>query len=421
MRTAICTALVICLVASLSVTLPAPAMAAPPAPDNPRRVVLEAGQHVGYRFNASGAIVSQLSITQRHPANAHATDRRRISGRGTFLYLVDGKLASYWVRESIVAYVAGSVASEAFEPARSISLPAGTIIGYRFTSGWKLRDAEIASLSSPGTAHADRLAVINGVRYYHVVDGGWAGTWVPRGASLAARALACHTGPRASAARRVVRTVSGAGPEVALTLDMGGRLDPAVSIMQLLLLHGVCTTIFPTGTAAQTDIGADVLAMVAAYPEVFEVGNHTMNHCNLVTGKNGPACPQSPPTARRIRRELTNAAAIIGAAAGQSPVPYWRPPFGAYNGFVLDAAASAGYTTTAMWGVDTIDWMPVGDGGPRAPQIVAKVIGNAVNGSVVLMHLGGYNTRDALPMMIHRLRADRDLLPTSLSDLLDRR
>jgi hypothetical protein len=74
-----------------------------------------------------------------------------------------------------------------------------------------------------------------------------------------------------------------------------------------------------------------------------------------------------------------------------------------------------------MWGVDTIDWMPVGDGGPRAPQIVAKVIGSAVNGSVVLMHLGGYNTRDALPMTIHRLRADRDLLPTSLSDLLDRR
>jgi hypothetical protein len=35
------------------------------------------------------------------------------------------------------------------------------------------------------------------------------------------------------------------------------------------------------------------------------------------------------------------------------------------------------------------------------------------------MHLGGYNTRQALPMTIHLLRTDRHLLPTSLSDVLD--
>jgi peptidoglycan/xylan/chitin deacetylase (PgdA/CDA1 family) len=420
MRTSICITLVIAVVAGLA-AVPAPSVAAGPSPAHPRDVLLEAGSHIGLRFDGDGAVVARRSVTLREPARDSATDRRWITGRGTYLFLADGRLAGFWVRESLVAHVVGRVGVERFEPARTITLPAGTIIGYRFTSAWNLRNAEIHSLTTPVTAPADRLAVINGVRYYHLTSGPWAGTWIPRGSGTAARPLACHTGPRANDSRRVVRTVSGAGPEVALTLDMGGRLDPAVSIMNYLLLNGVCTTIFPTGSAAQTSIGQRVLAMALAYPQVFEVGNHTMNHCNLVTGENGPACPQHPLSARQIRRELREAADIIVAATGHSPKPYWRPPFGAYNGFVLDAAASAGYTTTAMWGVDTIDWMPVSDGGPTAPQIVAKVVESAVNGSVVLMHLGGYNTRDALPMTIHRLRADRDLLPTSLSDLLDRR
>ena len=421
MRTSICITLVITMLGGLAGALPAPSAAANPSPENPRGVVLEAGWHVGYRFGGQGDIVERRSVTLQQPARDSATDRRWISGRGTYLRLADGKLAGFWVRESLVAYVVGRVGVERFEPPRSITLPSGTIVGYRFTSAWKLRNAVIHSLTSPVIAHAGRLAVINGVRYYQVTDGQWAGTWIPKGGGTAARPLACHTGPRANDTRRVVRTVSGAGAEAALTLDMGGRLDPAVSIMDYLLLNGVCTTIFPTGSAAQTSTGQQVLAMARAYPEVFEVGNHTMNHCNAVTGENGPACPQHPLTARQIRRELREAAAIIVAATGLSPKPYWRPPFGAYNGFVLDAAAGAGYTTTVMWGIDTIDWRPVGDGGPTAPQIVAKVVDNAEDGTVVLMHLGGYRTRDALPMTIHRLRTDRHLLPTTLSDLLDRR
>jgi peptidoglycan/xylan/chitin deacetylase (PgdA/CDA1 family) len=46
------------------------------------------------------------------------------------------------------------------------------------------------------------------------------------------------------------------------------------------------------------------------------------------------------------------------------------------------------------------------------------VVGNARDGSIVLMHLGGYETRDALKAMIPALR-DRGFLLTSLSDLLN--
>jgi peptidoglycan/xylan/chitin deacetylase (PgdA/CDA1 family) len=412
--------IVLALLFTTSGMLPQVTAAAAPAPDNPRRVSFQAGTHTGYKFDADGDIVARKSYTLERPSGADTTARVSIPGRaGKYLFIMNGIWTGHYVRESIVSYVTGVVASKRYDPARKVTFPAGTIIGYRFDDDWNLVSARIGTLGHASSASANRTAVINGIPYYRIVNGGWAGTWVPKGASFATRALACHTGPRADATRRVVRTVTGAGPEVALTLDMGGRLDPALSIMRYLLLNGVCTTIFPTGASSKTDVGAAVLAMARAYPQVFEVGNHTMNHCDLVTGKNGAACPQRPMTAAEIRTELANAATIIAAGSGQSPVPYWRPPFGAYNQFVLDAAAGAGYTTTALWGVDTIDWKPVAQDGPTAAQIVSKVLTNAQSGSVVLMHLGGYNTRQALPMTIYRLRTARDLQPTSLSDLLD--
>jgi peptidoglycan/xylan/chitin deacetylase (PgdA/CDA1 family) len=46
------------------------------------------------------------------------------------------------------------------------------------------------------------------------------------------------------------------------------------------------------------------------------------------------------------------------------------------------------------------------------------VLSNAQDGSIVLMHLGGYETLDALRIMIPGLR-DRGFLLTSLSDLLN--
>ncbi len=199
---------------------------------------------------------------------------------------------------------------------------------------------------------------------------------------------------------------------------MGGRLDPALSILRRLLLNGVCATLFPTGSASQTPIGQQVLAMVRAYPQLFEVGNHTMHHCDLAAGGGGAACPAGPPSRTFVQAELADAATIIQAGSGQSPIPYWRPPYGSTNATVQGYAAQIGYTKTLLWDIDTIDWRPLADGGPTAAQSAAKVTANAVNGSNVLMHLGGWTTFDALPSMIHGLRV-RGLTPSTISDLLD--
>ena len=236
-------------------------------------------------------------------------------------------------------------------------------------------------------------------------------------------ASGCRAGNRVAAGNpQTFYTIPGAGRAMALTFDMGGRLDPGVDILTFLIRHRICATLFPTGAMAQSPQGQQIMAIVKAHPELFEIGNHTMHHCDLVRGGGGspstPPCNGGPPTADFIRTELTDAAAILEAQTGQRPVPYWRPPYGSINGAVIQAAASAGYTKTFMWDIDTIDWKPIADGGPTAEQIATKVITQAESGSNVLMHLGGYETLNALRLMVPGLR-DRGFLLTSLSDLLN--
>ena len=236
-------------------------------------------------------------------------------------------------------------------------------------------------------------------------------------------ASGCHAGNRVAAGeQQTFTTVPNAGHAVALTLDMGGRLDPGIDILNFLIANGVCATIFPTGALAQTAGGQEVLAVISAHPGLFEIGNHTMHHCNLVAGGGGSPtatpCAGVTPDPDFVRSELTDAAAILSPLAAQQPVPYWRPPYGVTNQSVRDAAASVGYTKTIMWDVDTIDWKPIADGGPSAEQIATKVVGRAVDGSIVLMHLGGYETLDALRIMVPALR-QRGWLLTTVSDLLN--
>ncbi|MCA1588780.1 MAG: polysaccharide deacetylase family protein, partial [Chloroflexi bacterium] len=148
-----------------------------------------------------------------------------------------------------------------------------------------------------------------------------------------------------------------------------------------------------------------------------------MYHCDLVRGGGGspttaPCQTGGAPGAQFIRKELTDAEAILRSGTGQDPQPYWRPPYGSVNQAVTDAAASVGYTKTFLWDIDTIDWKPIADGGPTAEQIASKVVSRAVNGSNVLFHLGGYETLDALRIIVPGLR-DRGFTLTSLSDLLN--
>jgi peptidoglycan/xylan/chitin deacetylase (PgdA/CDA1 family) len=189
---------------------------------------------------------------------------------------------------------------------------------------------------------------------------------------------------------------------------MGGRLDPALAIVDWLIAERIPATIFPTGsTASGTATGRAVMERLAAHPELFALGNHTWDHPDLTTLD-----------ADAIEAQLTRTEQAVVDLTGRSTRPFFRPPYGTHDADVRAAAGELGWAYTVMWDVDTIDWKPVEDGGPTADDIVARVLSRARGGSIVLMHLGGYHTLEALPGIVQGLR-DRGLEPVTLETMLD--
>jgi len=216
--------------------------------------------------------------------------------------------------------------------------------------------------------------------------------------------------PAPSTAPAGPATVISHGPRdsgtIALTFDMGGRVDPAVDIVQWLVDHDVHATLFPTGTAGSTTtLGRAALTLAAAHPELFDIGNHSWSHPNFTTL-----------TATQMADQVSSCEAAIEPIAGQTSKPWFRPPYGAWTYAVRAAVGQAGYRYLVMWDVDTIDWRATIDGGPTATDIVAKITAKAQGGSIVLMHLGGWHTLEALPGILAAVRA-KGLQPVTLGEM----
>jgi peptidoglycan-N-acetylglucosamine deacetylase len=194
---------------------------------------------------------------------------------------------------------------------------------------------------------------------------------------------------------------------------MGGRVGDSIAIVNWLVAHNVRARIFMAGAiadSAATDAGRQVLAIIQAHEDLFDLGNHSYTHRDFRLL-----------SASDIRSELTRTEASLGRYCSQSPRPIFRPPYGGYNSSVLTAVGAAGYSRTILWEIDTIDWRPIVNDppGPTATQIVSKVVGNAQNGSIVLLHLGGCETLKALPGVVTGLQA-RGLTPVTIGTMIGR-
>lgn len=178
---------------------------------------------------------------------------------------------------------------------------------------------------------------------------------------------------------------------VALTFDGGGDADGAKGVLTALRHEHVPATFFLTGHFVQS-----YPLLARAIGRRFPVGNHTVNHLDLLRLR--PAAE---------KREVTRAATLIEHATGRDPHPYFRFPYGSRNARTLRLVNGLGYASV-RWTVDTWGWM----GRPQqsVAGAVRRVMQNLVPGEIVLMHLGSSRDRStidshALPTVIRLVRA----------------
>lgn len=174
-------------------------------------------------------------------------------------------------------------------------------------------------------------------------------------------------------------------PEIALTFDDGPNPPYTSQILSILHQYGVKASFFCVGRQA------------AAYPNLVAqeqaaghvIGNHSWAHPDLT---------RLSPTS--ITWQLSTTGDTLQRITGQRPL-YFRPPYGAFNSNVLKYANENGLTTF-IWNIDPRDWSL-----PGTNAIIARVLGAARNGAIVLMHDGGGDrsqTIAALPTIIKTLQ-----------------
>ena len=152
----------------------------------PRALVFAAGSTTGYRFDAAGGVTGSKRYTLAQSSSAAASQRNKaIAGHpGAWFYVVNGVWAGYWVQESPRVYLPGVAELVMYNPPRSTAFQAGTYTAYRFNSAWAVSATKSYTLARSSSASADRWAVINGRAYVLIVDGIWAGYWMPVGGGV---------------------------------------------------------------------------------------------------------------------------------------------------------------------------------------------------------------------------------------------
>lgn len=181
----------------------------------------------------------------------------------------------------------------------------------------------------------------------------------------------------------VAERPSGALPKAAaLTFDDGPDAN-TLALARYLARENVPAAFFFVGSKA------------AAHPEIvreiaslgFTICNHSHTHADL-----------TKLTPDEVAAELRNCNAAL-QAGGAPPVKYFRPPYGAFNRGVVNAA-SAQQLTTVLWTLDPFDWTE-----PGANITVQRVLASATPGGVILLHSNHAQTVEAVPEIVRGLRA----------------
>jgi peptidoglycan/xylan/chitin deacetylase (PgdA/CDA1 family) len=179
--------------------------------------------------------------------------------------------------------------------------------------------------------------------------------------------------PRSNAFAPVI--THGSGHVVALTFDDGPTRGVTDGVLDVLEREHVPATFFVVGQAARREPG--LLRRMAADGD--EIENHSDTHAHL----------NALVTRAALDAEIGGADDAIVAATGRR-ARFLRPPFGARNAAVLDAAGRHGLRVV-LWSAMLDETSPTTDPG----ALVERLLRQVADGAIVVLHDG------------HRGRADR--------------
>lgn len=189
----------------------------------------------------------------------------------------------------------------------------------------------------------------------------------------------------------VIRRYGYSPGKIVLTFDDGPDPDYTPRILDILKREHVPAAFFVVGSMAEKNISI----LRREYEEGYEIGNHTFFHPDI-----------SAISLQRVNLELNATRKLIESVTGRSTILF-RPPFNADAepqtlAEVIPVAESRkqSYITIGE-SIDPWDWQP----GVTADSIIARTIRQKDNGSMLLLHDAGGDTREetvkALPEIIH--------------------
>lgn len=190
-------------------------------------------------------------------------------------------------------------------------------------------------------------------------------------------------------------TLSSSTKQIALTFDSGWLFEQTIPLLNVLDQYNVTATFFPRALWVKDnpDLAKEIVK------RGHTMGNHSLTHSHM-----------KELSAQQMRHEMQESTRIIQETTGVKPFMF-RPPYGEFNQLLLEVLAETGYPYSIMWTVDTLDWAAgttMNIGGSQVyidtEFIINRVLNNASDKGIILMHIGGASTVQALPRIIEGLR-----------------
>lgn len=170
--------------------------------------------------------------------------------------------------------------------------------------------------------------------------------------------------------------------KVALTFDAAWGANTTDAIIDILQGEDIYCTFFLVGFWIDR-YQAEVCALAGAG---HEIANHSNTHAHMKG--------MSP---KDIEEEVRLCNDKITALTGE-PVDLFRPPYGEYDTTVVRTCRAMG-VHVVQWDVDSLDWM-----GLSASEMTRRILDRVKPGSIILMHMNGEHTIEALPGIIRGIK-----------------